>query len=53
MVGALPSETHPPIDLPNGATRQPANPDADVFVSFVKSPAAKRLFERQDFVLLK
>lgn len=53
ILGAFPDHTHPPIIYPVAAVARSANPrDAD-YIAFLKSPAARRLFEEQGFMVLR
>jgi molybdate transport system substrate-binding protein len=53
IVGAFPEQTHPPIIYPIAVTSASANPGAAAYIGFLKSPAAKPAFAKQDFVLLQ
>lgn len=53
VVGTFPADTHPPIIYPMALLASSSNPDAEAFVSFLKSFAARPAFERQGFVVLK
>ena len=53
IVGAFPASSHPPIIYPMALLSTSTNPDADAFVAYLKSPAAKPFFERQGFTVLK
>jgi molybdate transport system substrate-binding protein len=52
IVAAFPADTHPAIIYPIAVTAGSKNPDADSYLAFVKSPAAKPAFEKQGFVVL-
>jgi molybdate transport system substrate-binding protein len=52
IVGAFPESTHPPIIYPIAVTAASANPGADAYAGFLKSPAAKPAFEKQGFIVL-
>ena len=53
IVGAFPVDSHPPIVYPVALLSTSANPDADAFLAYLKSPAAKPFFEKQGFTVLK
>lgn len=53
IVGAFPDGTHPPIIYPMALLASSTNPDAQAFVDYLKSPAAKPFFEKQGFTVLK
>lgn len=53
IVGAFPDGTHPPIIYPMALLAGSTNPDAQAFVDYLKSPAAKPFFEKQGFTVLK
>ncbi len=52
IVGAFPADSHPAIIYPMALLSTSANPDAQAFVDYLKSPAAKPFFERQGFAVL-
>jgi len=51
-VGTFPADTHPPIVYPIAITASSSHPDAQSYVAFLKSDAAKPAFEKQGFVRL-
>ena len=51
-VGTFPANTHPPIVYPIAITASSSHPDAQSYVAFLKSDAAKPAFEKQGFVRL-
>ena len=51
-VGTFPADTHPPIVYPIAVTASSSHPDAQSYVAFLKSNAAKLAFEKQGFVRL-
>ena len=51
-VGTFPADTHPPIVYPIAITASSTHPDAQSYVAFLKSDAAKPAFEKQGFVRL-
>ncbi len=53
IVGAFPTGSHPPIIYPAALLATSTNPDAEAFVAYLKSPAAKPFFEKQGFTVLK
>jgi molybdate transport system substrate-binding protein len=52
IVGTFPEDSHPPIIYPIALTKTSANPDAQTFLNFIRSPAARPAFERQGFTIL-
>jgi molybdate transport system substrate-binding protein len=52
IVGTFPENTHPPIIYPIALTKDSTNPDARAFLNFIRSPAARPIFERQGFTVL-
>jgi len=53
IVGAFPAGSHPPIIYPMALLASSTNPDAEAFVAYLKSPAARPFFEKQGFSVLK
>jgi molybdate transport system substrate-binding protein len=53
IVGAFPTGSHPPIVYPAALLATSTNPDAEAFVAYLKSPAARPFFEKQGFTVLK
>jgi molybdate transport system substrate-binding protein len=51
-VGTFPEDTHPPIVYPMALTRESANPDAAALTTYIRSPAARAIFERHGFAVL-
>jgi molybdate transport system substrate-binding protein len=51
-VGTFPADTHPPIVYPIAITATSTHPDAQSYMAFLKSDAAKPAFEKQGFVRL-
>jgi molybdate transport system substrate-binding protein len=51
IVGAFPDDSHEPIVYPVAATRT-AKPSATLYLSFLRSAAARAIFERYGFSLL-
>jgi molybdate transport system substrate-binding protein len=52
IVGTFPENTHPPIIYPVALTKESINADAQAFLSYLRSPAARAAFERQGFTVL-
>jgi len=52
IVGTFPENTHPPIIYPIALTKDSTNPDALAFLNFIRSPAARPIFERLGFTVL-
>jgi molybdate transport system substrate-binding protein len=52
IVGTFPSDSHPPIIYPIALTKDSKNPNAQAFLDYLRSPAARPLFERQGFTVL-
>jgi molybdate transport system substrate-binding protein len=51
IVGVFPEGSHPPIVYPAALTRQ-AKPDASQYLGFLRSPAARAIFETHGFSFL-
>lgn len=52
VVATFPVDSHPPIVYPVAVTKDSANPDAQAFLTYLRSPAAKPAFEKQGFTVL-
>jgi molybdate transport system substrate-binding protein len=52
IVGTFPESTHPPIIYPIALTKETTNADAQAFLNYIRSPAARPAFERQGFTIL-
>jgi molybdate transport system substrate-binding protein len=52
VVATFPEDSHPPIVYPVAVTKDSANPDAQTFLTYLRSPAAKPIFEKQGFTVL-
>jgi molybdate transport system substrate-binding protein len=52
VVATFPEDSHPPIIYPVAVTKDSANPDAQAFLTYLRSPAAKPVFEKQGFTVL-
>ena len=53
IVGMFPENTHPPIVYPAALVAESANADAPGLLTYVRSPAARPLWEKQGFTVLK
>jgi len=51
IVGAFPADSHPPIVYPVASTVN-AKPEAARYLAFLRSPAAKAVFETYGFTVL-
>ena len=51
IVGTFPASSHPPIVYPVAATAS-ANPQSEPYLAFLRSAAAKQIFERHGFTFL-
>lgn len=51
VVGTFPAESHPPIVYPVAITSVSKSPAAQAYMAFLRSPAAKPLFEAQGFTV--
>ena len=52
VVGTFPADSHPPIIYPAAVLAESDHPDAEAFLSYLSSDAARPLFERQGFIVL-
>jgi molybdate transport system substrate-binding protein len=52
IIGVFPEDTHPPIIYPVALTAISTDPDAAAFLAYVRSSAAKPLFQAQGFTVL-
>jgi len=52
IIGTFPENTHPPIIYPIALTKESTNPEALAFLNFIRSAAARPIFERQGFTVL-
>jgi molybdate transport system substrate-binding protein len=52
VIASFPEGTHPPILYPFALTKDAGNPEAAAFLVFLRSGVARRVFERQGFVVL-
>lgn len=53
IVAAFPPDTHPPIVYPVALSAASKNPGATKFLGFLEAPAAKPIFEKQGFTVLR
>lgn len=53
VVATFPADSHPPIIYPFALTATSKNPAAAKFLDFLRSDAAKPIFEKQGFTVLK
>jgi molybdate transport system substrate-binding protein len=51
IIGAFPEGSHPPVTYPVAATAT-AKPDVAGYLAFLRSPAAKQIFEKYGFTVL-
>ncbi|MBN9452862.1 MAG: molybdate ABC transporter substrate-binding protein [Bosea sp.] len=52
VVATFPEDSHPPIVYPVAVTKDSANPDAQAFLTYLRSAAARPVFEKQGFTVL-
>jgi molybdate transport system substrate-binding protein len=52
IVGLFPEDTHAPIIYPAAVTAETKAADAPAFLDYLKTDAAKALFEKQGFTVL-
>lgn len=53
VVGFFPEDSHPPITYPVAAVATSTAPTTAAYLEFLRSPAARPLFEKQGFTVLK
>ena len=53
VIGVFPDDSHPPIVYPIAALASSKNVDAGAVLVYLKSDAARAIFEKQGFVILK
>lgn len=53
VIGTFPESNHPPIVYPVAAVSERDTPLAATFLSFLRSDAARNVFEREGFVVLR
>ena len=49
IVGSFPPDSHPPVVYPVAVVKDSTHPDAVGFVNFLRSAAARPIFESRDF----
>ncbi|WP_421726442.1 molybdate ABC transporter substrate-binding protein [Bauldia sp.] len=52
VVGVFPQDSHPPIHYDVAVTAQSTNPNAEDFLAFLGSPAARSIFEAHGFAVV-
>jgi molybdate transport system substrate-binding protein len=53
ILGTFPQDTHPPIIYPMAVVASSTNPGASAYIAFLKSPAARPIFEKHGFTALQ
>ena len=53
ILAVFPADSHPAIVYPVAVTASSAHPDAEAFVRFLRSAAARSIFEKQGFAVLE
>lgn len=53
LLGTFPADSHAPIVYPVAIVATSANPDAQAFLTYLRSPAAKRAYAAQGFTFLE
>jgi molybdate transport system substrate-binding protein len=53
ILDSFPADSHPPIVYPIAVTASSTNRDAEAFVLFLRSPAARPIFKNQGFTVLR
>jgi len=53
ILGSFPENTHPPIIYPIAGVASSTNPGAAGYIAYLKSPAARPIFEKQGFTVLQ
>ena len=53
IAGFFPEDTYPPIIYPAAVVASSSNPTAAAYLQYLRSPAARPLFERQGFTVLR
>jgi molybdate transport system substrate-binding protein len=53
IVGTFPEDTHPPIIYPMAVVASSTSRGAPAYIAFLKSPAARPIFEKQVFTVLQ
>ena len=52
VIGTFPESSHSPIIYPVALVASPANPDAEVFLAYLATQAATRIFVGEGFDIL-
>jgi molybdate transport system substrate-binding protein len=52
VIATFPEDSHPPIIYPVAVTKDSANADAQAFLAYLRSGAARSAFEKQGFTVL-
>lgn len=52
IIGLFPEDSHPAIIYPAGITASSKNPEAEAYLTFLRSDKAKPFFEKQGFTVL-
>jgi molybdate transport system substrate-binding protein len=52
IVGAFPANSHPPIIYPVAAVAHSHNPDATRVLAFLRSAAARPIFQKYGYIVL-
>ena len=52
VMATFPSDSHPPIVYPAAVTKISTNPDAEVFLAYLKGASARAAFEGQGFTVI-
>lgn len=52
VLGTFPEGSHPPIVYPAAITAAATSPEAEAFLTFLKSPTARQTFESEGFTVL-
>ncbi|MBO0733897.1 MAG: substrate-binding domain-containing protein, partial [Methylocapsa sp.] len=52
VIGTFPDSSHSPVIYPIAQTASSSNPDAEIFLAYLASPQAARIFREQGFEIL-
>jgi len=52
IVGTFPEDRHPPVVYPAAVLKETAHPEAAALLAYLRSPAARSVFEKQGFTVL-
>jgi len=52
VIATFPEDSHPPIVYPVAVTKDSSGADAQALLTYLRSPAAKPVFEKQGFTVL-